>query len=90
MLDTNGMSVDRDIRGKGLGRMLLEARLEMCRELAIPLTKSTFVSEAAQKIAAKVGFELIKETPFSKLLDSDGIQFYNDLYHTMQLCVYKL
>ena len=90
VLDTDGLSVDRDIRGKGLGRMLLEARLNMCRGLSIPLTKSMFVSEGAQRLAAKVGFQVIKNTPFPELLDSNGNRFYNDLVHDLQLSVYKL
>lgn len=89
-MDTNGLSVDLTERGQGLGRMLLEARLRMCRGLGIPLTKSIFVSVGSQYIAAKVGFTVIKEIAYPDFLDSDGVKFFPDLYHTLQYSVYKL
>lgn len=49
-----------------------------------------FVSQASQKLAANVGFVAIKDTPYPELLDSVGKKFYDDLYHSVQLCVYKL
>jgi GNAT superfamily N-acetyltransferase len=88
-LDATGLSVGRENRGLGLGQMLLEARLEMCRGLGIPLTKTMFTAIPSQKLAARVGFKVIKETGFPALLDKDGNKFFDDLHHTLQLSVYK-
>jgi len=89
VVDATGLSVGRESRGLGLGLMLLEARLEMCRGLHIPLTRTMFTAIPSQKLAARVGFKIVKETGFPELLDKDGNRFFNDLNHTLQLSVYK-
>jgi len=89
VLDATGLSVGRENRGLGLGLLLLEGRLEMCRGLGIPLTRTMFTHLASQKLAAKAGFQLIKETNFPEVVDEEGKQYFPDLKHTMQLCIYK-
>ncbi|XP_059488883.1 uncharacterized protein LOC132204407 [Neocloeon triangulifer] len=71
-LDGAGMSVASEWRGKGIGKMLLEARLNLCRSLDIPLTKTVFTSVQSQKVALKSGFELLGELVYSDLTDAEG------------------
>ncbi|XP_059471035.1 uncharacterized protein LOC132194022 [Neocloeon triangulifer] len=92
-MDALGLSVGRENRGRGLGELLLRARLELCRGLGIPLTKTSFTAAASQKLAARVGFEVVKEMSYSEMTDEDGKPEFPDLcdgVQTMQLCICRV
>jgi len=52
--------------------MLLRARLELCKGLNIPVTKTVFTAIQSQKIAAKAGFQVLAEREYEQLKDANG------------------
>ncbi|XP_065351587.1 uncharacterized protein LOC135946978 [Cloeon dipterum] len=91
-LDAVGLAVGRSHRGLGISEMLLRARRDLCTRLGIPLTKTVFTSTAAQRAAKRVGFQVVKEMPFSEMKDDSGACDFPDLCdgnQTVQLCAWK-
>ncbi|XP_059468417.1 uncharacterized protein LOC132192460 isoform X2 [Neocloeon triangulifer] len=78
-LDGSGMYVIPDWRGKGVGRMLLEGRKELCKALSIPATKSVFTSNQCQQAAQEYGFELLGEQNYTDCLLENGQLFFPDM-----------
>jgi len=80
--------VAREFRGQGLGLMLLRARLELCKGLKIPVTKTIFTAIQSQKIAAKVGFQVLAEREYEQLTDANGKVRFPNMAPTkyIQLC----
>jgi GNAT superfamily N-acetyltransferase len=77
-IDAAGLSVAPVARGKGLGLMLIRARLELCKGLRIPLTKTVFTAIQSQKIAAKAGFQVLAERVYEEVKDEEGnVRFPN-------------
>lgn len=73
-----GLSVAPIARGRGLGLLLLKGRLELCRGLRIPLTKTVFTAIQSQKLAAKAGFQVLAEKEYEQIKDEHGqIRFPN-------------
>lgn len=73
-----GLSVAPIARGRGLGLLLLKGRLELCRGLRIPLTKTVFTAIQSQKLAAKAGFQVLAEKAYDQIKDEHGqIRFPN-------------
>lgn len=59
-LTSLGLIVDEKYRGRGIGEQLLKSRKPFCEAFGIKLTSTSFTSSFANKIADKVGFELVK------------------------------
>jgi len=68
--------------------MLLRARLELCKGLKIPVTKTIFTAIQSQKIAAKVGFQVLAEREYEQLKDANGQVRFPNMAPTkyIQLC----
>jgi N-acetylglutamate synthase-like GNAT family acetyltransferase len=73
-----GLSVSPMARGRGIGLLLLKGRLEVCRGLGIPLTKTVFTAIQSQKLAAKAGFHVLAEKEYEQIKDERGnVRFPN-------------
>ncbi|CAB3374397.1 Hypothetical predicted protein [Cloeon dipterum] len=81
-VDAVGLSVAPMSRGKGLGLLILKARLELCKGLNIPLTKTIFTAIQSQKIAAKAGFQVLVEREYDQLKGPDGKVIFPDMAPT--------
>jgi GNAT superfamily N-acetyltransferase len=90
-LDAGGLSVCPSTRGKGLGVMLLRARIQLCKGLRIPLTKTVFTAIQSQKISDKVGFQLVYEKNYEDFVQ-DGKLVFPDMAptKTIQLKVHTI
>ncbi|XP_065351708.1 uncharacterized protein LOC135947069 [Cloeon dipterum] len=81
-VDAVGLSVAPISRGKGLGLLILKARLELCKGLNIPLTKTIFTAIQSQKISAKAGFQVLVEREYDQLKGPDGKVIFPDMSPT--------
>lgn len=59
-LSSVGLIVSEKYRGRGIGEQLLKVRKIFCQAFDIKLTSTAFTSNFSNKIADKVGFELVK------------------------------
>ncbi|XP_059468634.1 uncharacterized protein LOC132192614 [Neocloeon triangulifer] len=84
-LDAVGLSVAPISRGKGIGLMLLKARIDLCRDLKIPLTKTIFTAIQSQKLAAKVGFEVLQDKDYDEFKGPDGKVLFPDMAPTKSI-----
>jgi predicted acetyltransferase len=74
-----GLSVAPVARGRGLGLLLLKGRLEVCRGLRIPLTKTVFTAIQSQKLAAKA------EKEYEQIKDESGHVLFPNMAPTKNI-----
>ncbi|PSN32096.1 hypothetical protein C0J52_23918 [Blattella germanica] len=59
-----GLCVDPVFRGQGLGLEILKARFDLGKAVGLKVTQTAFTGMASQKLAHKVGFEVLTEVPY--------------------------
>jgi GNAT superfamily N-acetyltransferase len=89
-VDAGGLSVCPDARGKGLGLMILRARIELCKGLNIPLTKTIFTAIQSQKVSEKAGFKIVYEKNYDDFVNDGKLIFPGITTKAMQLKVYTV
>jgi GNAT superfamily N-acetyltransferase len=56
-----GLCVDPAFRGQGLGLELLKARFDLGKAVGLKATMTVFTAEASQRLAYKLGMEVLTE-----------------------------
>lgn len=60
LLGSIGLSVHKEYRRRGIAQQFLQSRSIICNEFGIKLTSTLFTSDALNRVADQVGFELDK------------------------------
>jgi GNAT superfamily N-acetyltransferase len=60
-LSAMGLCVDPVFRGQGLGLELLKARFDLGKAVGLKVTMTVFTAQASQRLAHKLGMEVLTE-----------------------------
>ena len=60
-LSSSGLCINRDYRGRGIAKKLLQARVQILKNLGLTVSASPFSATVSQLVAKSVGFEEIYE-----------------------------
>ncbi|XP_059468983.1 uncharacterized protein LOC132192830 [Neocloeon triangulifer] len=79
-LDSVGFFAVPIMHEKGIFLMLMKARIDLCRYLKIPLTRTINTEINSQKVlAAKAGFEVLLDKHFEELKGPDGKMLFPEM-----------
>ncbi|GMT32233.1 hypothetical protein PFISCL1PPCAC_23530, partial [Pristionchus fissidentatus] len=70
------VAVDREYRGRGLSRLLMEFGLEEATRRGISAAAAEVVANASIALFAKYGYSLLKEVVHSEYLGADGLPVF--------------
>lgn len=73
IFDVKKLSVDREYRGRGLAKMLVEESEKRAREFGLKLMKADASSYYSQKLLDGFGWFTVIEFPYKDYVDENGV-----------------
>ncbi|XP_063836573.1 uncharacterized protein LOC135085693 isoform X2 [Ostrinia nubilalis] len=67
-LTSSGLTVLPEFRGQNIGGKIFAAREPLCKALGIKATATVFTAITSQVLAAKCGYEVLAELPYSAMM----------------------
>lgn len=84
-----GLCVDPEFRCQGLGLEILRARFDLAKAVGLTVTMTVFTGQTSQKLAHKVGMEVLAEVLYEDIREDGNPVFPNIKNKSMKIMARK-